>query len=99
MPVRSDDVATDAGTLHAAGASLHWTVVASTLVCDAFEGDPAAFTSLADAANALAVERFLALLVTRVRSGDPHLPALRAAGFVDDGEAVDGEFTLVRHVR
>ncbi|GAC1306659.1 MAG: hypothetical protein NVS2B3_11270 [Vulcanimicrobiaceae bacterium] len=99
MPVRNDDPATDSGTLHAAGASLHWAVAGSTLVCRAFEGDPAAFASLANAANALAVERFVALLVARVSPDDSHLAALRAAGFADDGEAIDGECTLVRYVR
>ena len=85
--------------LHAGGASLRWTIEGAALVCSGFEGDPASFEALVDAANAIAVERFLALLVTHVGSEDPHVDALRRAGFIDDGDAFDAVVTLVRDVR
>ena len=88
-----------AGALHAMGASLQWTIDGSSLYCGDFEGDPASFKALVDAANAIAVGRFAAVLVARMRCDDPYLEPLYAAGFIDDGEALEEHLTLVRDVR
>lgn len=99
MPVHNGEPEIDAGALHAGGASLRWTIDGSSLFCSDFEGDPASFRAVVDAANAVAVGRFAAVLVTRLLANDARLAALRAAGFLDDGEPLEDYLTLVRHVR
>ncbi len=100
MPVRSgDDEAVEGGHLHSGGASLRWTLDGSALFCSDFEGDPASFRAVIEAANAVAVGRFAAVLLARVHAQDGRLDALRKAGFLDDGEPLEGYLTLVRDVR
>ncbi|GAC1303789.1 MAG: hypothetical protein NVSMB19_14050 [Vulcanimicrobiaceae bacterium] len=99
MQARNDGGPSEAGALHAGGASLAWTIDGSSLFCSDFEGDPGSFGAVIDAANALAVGRFAAVLVARMHAADTRLGALRAAGFFDDGEPFEGFLTLVRDVR
>ncbi len=105
MPARSDADATrerdevDTGVLHAGGASLTWAIDESSLFCRDFEGDPGSYAALVDAANAIAVGRFAAVLVTRLRHDDARIAPLRKAGFIDDGEPLEDFLTLVRDVR
>lgn len=105
MPARSEldraleheDI--DTGILHAGGATLRWTIDGSSLFCSDFEGDPGSYAALVDAANAIAVGRFAAVLVTRLLAEDARVETLRATGFVDDGEPLEHYLTLVRDVR
>ena len=102
MPVREDAASSggvETGILHAGGGTLRWKIAGSTLYCSDFEGDRASYAALVDAANAIAVERFAAVLVTRVAEHDIGIEALRGAGFIDDTESFDGHLTLVRDVR
>ena len=89
----------EAGAIDIGGASLAWTLVGSSLFVSHVEGDASAFGALVAKANAIAVGRFAAVLVVRVREDDERASDLRKLGFYDDGEPVEGYVSLVRDVR
>ena len=74
----------EGGKLRAPGASLGWTLDGGAVYLYDIEGDSEGITELIDAANALAGERFAAVLSVELHDDDPAVPLLRGLGFEED---------------
>lgn len=99
IPDRDVVIADDAETVRAEGGSATYLLDGSSLFISALEGDRASYGALVRELNAIALGRFVAVLIARFSVGDARIDALRTLGFLDDVDTFDGVVSLVRDVR